>query len=243
MESAYVCEQNAVIDELTQGIQMAKQLRFNLNTPEARQFYMQKILSSYENALCILKSGDSTGQPQTPALPGPGLLESLISKGSPESGEFEFDQPFIYQYGQNVVSRKRKGSTISEAVYKGKHTCNIGVPSAVPPPHSPQTHEIIPMYQLNHYHHQLSPPKPREMTTHLLTNLSFKKWVFEEDYQQLQFPSHFDDELLHVYSPPLLAPTTSESSYPTEWGNPPSLDFCANPADVDLVVKFCNSYF
>nr|GFA82998.1 hypothetical protein [Tanacetum cinerariifolium] len=173
-------------------------------------------------------------QPQAAALPSPSLPGSSMPIGSPQS-EFDFDQsdqPFIYQQGQNVFTRKRKGSTISEAAYKGKHTCNNGSTLAVSPPHSAETHEIIPMHQHDHYRHQLSPPTHREMTPHLITNLSFNKWVFE-DYQQLQFPSNIDDYLFQVYSPPLLSPTTSESNYFTEWGSSPSLDFCADHANVD----------
>ncbi|KAJ9555837.1 hypothetical protein OSB04_010451 [Centaurea solstitialis] len=87
-------EQTTVIHELTQGIQMAKQLRANLNSPQARDFLIHNILSSYEKLLYVLKSADSTGSP-TPSLP-----DSPISGGSLQSGDFD-----------NVVSRKRKAPT------------------------------------------------------------------------------------------------------------------------------------
>ena len=45
MESACVNEQNTAIDELTQGIRMNKELRFNLNSPETIDFLIQKIFS------------------------------------------------------------------------------------------------------------------------------------------------------------------------------------------------------
>ncbi|KAI7732699.1 hypothetical protein M8C21_029620 [Ambrosia artemisiifolia] len=77
---------------------MAELLKVSLHSPEARDFYIQKILSSYENALFALQLGDSAGPPLTPALPAPSLPESSsISFGRPGSGE-------------NVISKKRKGS-------------------------------------------------------------------------------------------------------------------------------------
>ncbi|KAI3792602.1 hypothetical protein L2E82_06485 [Cichorium intybus] len=87
-----------VIHELTQGIEMAKQLRLNLDSAEAREFLIQKILSSYEKALFVLQSG---GQPRAGPLPGSSPPESLssTSTGSQQSTEFEFDQ-----FGQKDIS-------------------------------------------------------------------------------------------------------------------------------------------
>ena len=111
MESACVYDQPKVISELTQGIQSAKELRVNLNAPQARHFLIQKILSSYENALSVLKSGEYSGQAQAAFLPAINLPEPPKSIGSTQCGEFEFDQfggqPFTYQQDQNVVSTKR----------------------------------------------------------------------------------------------------------------------------------------
>ncbi|MFS8003850.1 putative transcription factor WRKY family [Helianthus anomalus] len=95
MDSACVYEEKTVIHELTLGLQMAEQLRVNLHSPEARDYFIQMILSSYNNALFALQSG--VGQPLTPALPTPRLPGSSISFGSPGCGE-------------NIISRKRKGS-------------------------------------------------------------------------------------------------------------------------------------
>ncbi|KAM0046009.1 putative transcription factor WRKY family [Helianthus debilis subsp. tardiflorus] len=92
MDSACVYEEKTVIHELTKGLQMAEQLRVNLYSPEARDYFIQMILSSYNNALFALQAG--VGQPLTPALPTPRLPGSSISFGSPGSGE-------------NVISRKR----------------------------------------------------------------------------------------------------------------------------------------
>ncbi|KAI3522487.1 hypothetical protein L1887_00313 [Cichorium endivia] len=68
---------------------MAKQLRLNLNSTEAREFLIQKILSAYEKALFVLQSGGQTrASPLTESSPP----ESLSSTGSQQSTEFEFDQ-------------------------------------------------------------------------------------------------------------------------------------------------------
>ncbi|GJY97307.1 hypothetical protein Tco_0514217 [Tanacetum coccineum] len=262
MESACVYDQNTVINELTQGIQMAKELRVNLNTPQARDFLIQKILSSYENALSALKSGEYSRQPQEVILPAFNLPESPISIGSTQCGEFEFDQfgqPFIYQQDQNVVSKKRKGSTSFESEFQEKRACNNGVhyiTAALPQP-SPEKHEIKPTYQNNY---QLSPPNPHEMIPYFKTNLSFNNWHldgasvpssfsspstqfgFLEDYLQLEIPNNVEDELLQVYSPPFISPVTSESNYTTDWGSSPSYDFPADPADVFPDFIFNNSF-
>ncbi|KAI3792601.1 hypothetical protein L2E82_06484 [Cichorium intybus] len=102
MESVCVYEPTTVIHELTQGIEMAKQLRHNLNSAEAREFLIQKILSSYDKALFVLKSG---GQPGVTPLPESSLPKSSASTDSPQSGEFEFG------FDQNVFSKKRKFPT------------------------------------------------------------------------------------------------------------------------------------
>ncbi|KAK1436143.1 hypothetical protein QVD17_01919 [Tagetes erecta] len=103
-----VYEEKKVIHELTQGIQMAKQLKLNLHSPEARDFLIKQILSSYENALFVLKSGDFARQSPAPAQSMP---ESSIFTGCEE---FEFGKPFMIQQGQNIISQKRKRSTTWE---------------------------------------------------------------------------------------------------------------------------------
>ncbi|KAI3822118.1 hypothetical protein L1987_09699 [Smallanthus sonchifolius] len=106
MDGACVYDEKTAIHELTQGLQMAKQLTVHPHSPEARDLLIQKILSSYHNAHFILQSLD-TPHP-APAPPAPSLPESSESPGSKE---FEFDQPFSIQ---NVSSRKRKGSATWE---------------------------------------------------------------------------------------------------------------------------------
>ncbi|GKE23462.1 probable WRKY transcription factor 53, partial [Tanacetum coccineum] len=113
MESACVYGQKTLINELSQGIEMAKQLKGNLNSPEARDILIQKILASYDNALFVLKSGESAEQREpTDHFPTTSPPESSITIASPQSVRSEFTQPFLDQQGPNVVSKKRKGSTI-----------------------------------------------------------------------------------------------------------------------------------
>ncbi|KAL4592764.1 hypothetical protein LXL04_005768 [Taraxacum kok-saghyz] len=103
MESACVYDETTVIHELTQGIKMAEQLTLNLNSPETREFLIKNILSSYDKALFILKSG---GHPRASPLPESSPPKSPISTSSHQSTDFEFDE--------NGFSKKRKASTTWE---------------------------------------------------------------------------------------------------------------------------------
>ena len=97
-----------IINELTQGMELAKQLKSILNSdasPEEKHFLIQAIIASYDRALVMVNWGDSVGQ--TPPL-APLMLsqpESSVSiDESPRSGEY--DQPFDNQ-DQRVVTKKR----------------------------------------------------------------------------------------------------------------------------------------
>lgn len=235
MDRTCFYEQKTVIHELTQGIQMAKKLRVNLNSAEAREFLIQKILSSYENALSVLRLGNSTEQPLVTTQPATSLPESTISIGSSRSREFEFDcfdQSFFNQQSQNMVSKKRKFP---------------------PPPPLPEKHNKKPCQ-----HHQLSPTNPNEMLSNIGSNLSVNTsatvsptfsfpstpFGFMEDYQQLNFQNLFDDEPLQVCSPPFISPGTSESNYFSELGSSTSLDYAADPAeDINPDFIFNSSFF
>lgn len=86
MESAWRMEQKTLIDELTEGMELAKQLRGNLGSAERSEVLVQRILSSYEKALLILKWSGSMGQAQASGVPP----ESPISiNGSPRSEDFD----------------------------------------------------------------------------------------------------------------------------------------------------------
>ncbi|XP_022886946.1 probable WRKY transcription factor 53 [Olea europaea var. sylvestris] len=109
MESTSTWEQQMLINELTQGMERAKQLRFYLCTTspsEAHDLLLQRILSSYEKALSILKWSGSTGQLQL-AAPTSGAPESSISvDGSPRSEEL--NKTFREQQEHRDTSKKRK---------------------------------------------------------------------------------------------------------------------------------------
>ncbi|GER26814.1 WRKY transcription factor [Striga asiatica] len=76
-----------LINELTQGMEKAKQLHFHLcstSPPEEQDFLLQRILSSYEKALSILEwNGSPTWQAQIPTLGRPD--SSVSTDGSPIS--------------------------------------------------------------------------------------------------------------------------------------------------------------
>ncbi|XP_073136838.1 probable WRKY transcription factor 53 [Henckelia pumila] len=64
MESVGTWQYNTLINELTQGMEKTNQLRsylWSTSPSEAQDFMLQKILSSYDKALLILKWGGSNG--------------------------------------------------------------------------------------------------------------------------------------------------------------------------------------
>ncbi|XP_076945205.1 putative WRKY transcription factor 53 [Bidens hawaiensis] len=106
-----------IISEITQGIQLAKQLKSILSSdsfPETKQVLIQEIISSYDKALMMVNWCHTGGQtpPVTPPL-APALLsqpESSVSiDESPRSGDF--NQTFDNQHEQKPVSKKRKAIT------------------------------------------------------------------------------------------------------------------------------------
>ncbi|CAN1178169.1 Probable WRKY transcription factor 41 [Linum perenne] len=102
MEGGWTWEQRALVNELIQGMEVAKQLRFHLKETfavEAADSLVQRILSSYEKALMILNWSEPMGQPPqavsvrgtaaTPAA-GSGVPGSPLSgNGSPRSEAFD----------------------------------------------------------------------------------------------------------------------------------------------------------
>ncbi|OMO79733.1 DNA-binding WRKY [Corchorus capsularis] len=113
MEQRLNWEQGTLISELIQGMELAKQLRVHLGTAssaESRELLVQKILSSYENALLILKLSGPMGQPpqqQNVGATSGCVPESPLSinGGSPRSDDFDKDNN-----NQEIrdVSKKRK---------------------------------------------------------------------------------------------------------------------------------------
>ncbi|CAL0331002.1 unnamed protein product [Lupinus luteus] len=86
MESDLSWEQNTLINELIQGMEVAKKLKEDLKTPYlvgTRDMLVQRILSSYEKALLILNASAPKSQTMSPAT-ATSLPDSLISfDGSP----------------------------------------------------------------------------------------------------------------------------------------------------------------
>ncbi|KAL8091294.1 putative WRKY transcription factor 53 [Apium graveolens] len=102
MGSSFEFEKSTIVNELIQGMEVARQLKFHLSSsstsPENQLTMLQKILSSYDTALLLLNWSDSSVvQPQAvPAMVN--LPESPISTN--ESGDFK-------DHHQDV-SKKRK---------------------------------------------------------------------------------------------------------------------------------------
>ncbi|GMJ06214.1 hypothetical protein like AT4G11070 [Hibiscus trionum] len=71
MEHRWSWEQGTLVSELIQGLELAKQLRLHLDTAssvESMDLLVQKILSSYDKALLMLKFnvGATSGMPESP---------------------------------------------------------------------------------------------------------------------------------------------------------------------------------
>lgn len=94
MENSWNWEQSKLINELLLGKELTIQLRHNLveeSSLDMRDFLMKQIISTYDNALLILKRSESLGKPtQTLAVTTTNLPESPISVNvSPRSDDFE----------------------------------------------------------------------------------------------------------------------------------------------------------
>ncbi|XAR52246.1 hypothetical protein NMG60_11020205 [Bertholletia excelsa] len=97
-----------LINELTQGRELAKQLHMNLkvsnSSSEARRFLLHQILNSYENALSMLNLNGGTGDPN-PAGAAGGFAESPRSLGSPLSEDSDKE---LRDHEPQDPSKKRK---------------------------------------------------------------------------------------------------------------------------------------
>ncbi|GFS32153.1 WRKY family transcription factor [Actinidia rufa] len=95
-------EQKSLINELAQGLELAKQLQIHLNVSssshETRELLVHKILNSYDKALSILKFKASAAEPQ-PEL----SLRSLAGSSNSEDSDFDFKD-----HEHVNASRKRK---------------------------------------------------------------------------------------------------------------------------------------
>nr|QDC33363.1 transcription factor WRKY6 [Medicago sativa]UVJ69257.1 WRKY transcription factor 41-like protein [synthetic construct] len=108
MENECNWEQNTLINELIQGMDVAKRLKEDLRTPYSlgtRDSQVQMILSSYEKALQILRCNESTSKSQTVTPVITSLPESPAStNGSPLSEDFDG----TFQDHQEVKNKSKK---------------------------------------------------------------------------------------------------------------------------------------
>ncbi|KAM1025151.1 hypothetical protein ACFX13_039056 [Malus domestica] len=107
MDSGKSWEQKSLVNEIIEGMELAKQLRLCLNaksSADTKQFLVQRILSSYEKALLMLKCG---GSPQSPIRAIASAPESLMSANE---GPCCVDNNRSLQDHQDLtaVSKKRK---------------------------------------------------------------------------------------------------------------------------------------
>ncbi|KAL2236692.1 probable WRKY transcription factor 53 [Sesamum indicum] len=113
MESAFTWENKALINELTQGLEKAKQLRIHLCSTfpsEAQDLLLRRIISTFEKALMILKWGASVGQAQECAALPAARECSVSMDGSPRSDDM--NKNFGDHRNHGDVSRKRKSQPI-----------------------------------------------------------------------------------------------------------------------------------
>ncbi|KAK8537937.1 hypothetical protein V6N13_096266 [Hibiscus sabdariffa] len=109
MEHGWNWKQGTLVSELIQGMELAKQLRLQLDSAssaESTDLLVQKILSSYEKALLILKFNGPVpiAQPQQNVGATSGVPESPLSiNGSPRSDDLDKDSQDTRE-----VSKKRK---------------------------------------------------------------------------------------------------------------------------------------
>ncbi|GLT90784.1 hypothetical protein SLE2022_087020 [Rubroshorea leprosula] len=122
MENGCRCERKTITKELLQGVELAKQLRVHLGTNassvETRDLLVQRILTSYENALRILKWSGSMGST-------PGIPESPLSiNGSPQSEDFDKDNQESKESSKKRKTQPRWTDQVkvsSEGVLEGPH--------------------------------------------------------------------------------------------------------------------------
>ena len=116
METGLKLERRTLVDELTQGMDLAKQLKVHLNPSsmsQTQELLVQKIVASFEKALWILKFSGPVENPQpVPAAPSAPPPESPLSvNGSPRTVSEDFDKGFKdHQHQEHRdFSKKRCG--------------------------------------------------------------------------------------------------------------------------------------
>ncbi|XP_058732102.1 probable WRKY transcription factor 41 [Vicia villosa] len=127
MENECNWEQNTLINELIQGMDVAKRLKEELRTPyslDTRDSQVQMILSSYEKALRILGCNESTSKSQTVTPVITSLPQSPVStNGSPLSEEFDA----TFQYRKEVKNKSKKRKIVPKCIDQIRVSCESGL--------------------------------------------------------------------------------------------------------------------
>lgn len=106
MEKSIECEIRTLISELTQGKELAKQLSNHLSPTsslEARQFLVDKILSSYEKSLSLLNWGACVADQPKPTI---GIVESPHSFAISSPRSEVSDQDCKEECGRDVYKKR-----------------------------------------------------------------------------------------------------------------------------------------
>ncbi|CAA0812103.1 Probable WRKY transcription factor 41 [Striga hermonthica] len=118
MESGLNCENKKLVDELTQGMERAMQLRVHIcsNFPsKAHDLLLQGIISTFENSLLILKWGGPAAQAQV-GPPTPAALESSLSAGvSPKSEKVDINLTIRPDH-EHAPKKRKSQPTMTEQV-------------------------------------------------------------------------------------------------------------------------------
>ncbi|KAH9619173.1 hypothetical protein KSS87_012613 [Heliosperma pusillum] len=101
-------EQDTLVSELTQGMELANQLKAHMGVQGGSGMLAEKIHASFEKALLILKWSGSMEQSYQNVVPSSTIPASPISvAGSPKSSE-DLNQGFANQQDSKDFSKKRK---------------------------------------------------------------------------------------------------------------------------------------
>ncbi|KAJ6344017.1 hypothetical protein OIU76_005700 [Salix suchowensis] len=116
MEKSMGRENRTLISELTQGKELAKQLSHHLSPSsslEARQFLLDKILSSYEKSLSLLNWGAWVADQPKPTV---GIVDSTHSFAISSPRSEVSDQDCKEECGRDVYKKRKTQSRWTEQV-------------------------------------------------------------------------------------------------------------------------------
>lgn len=103
--------ERSLVNELTEGMELAKQLKVHLNPSsmsQTQEFLAQKIIASFEKALSIVKFSGPVENPQ-PVAPSSAPPESPLSvNGSPQTLSEDFDKGIKDHHQQRSDFSKKR---------------------------------------------------------------------------------------------------------------------------------------